>query len=67
MGYILLYVAIATAPVQLGTYASQADCTDAIRAVYAAKMAPVPQAQKIIDTTLLYQREYVCVKQGTKE
>jgi hypothetical protein len=67
MGYILLYVAIATAPVQMGAYASQQDCTNAIRAVYAASMAPVPQAQKIIDTTMLYQREYVCVNQGTKE
>lgn len=62
-GYILLYVALA-APTNLGTYVSQSACTNAIRAVYAARMGNAPQVQKIIDITMAYQREYVCVKNG---
>jgi hypothetical protein len=66
-GYVLLYVALAGAPAQLGTYETEAACTAAIRAIVSQKMAPSapnnPGIKRAIDTVMQYQREYVCQPQ----
>ena len=78
MNHILLYIAIASngaylpgAPAQLGTYATLNSCTVAMKTILANRMAPnavnKPEVQKIIETTMQYQREYICVKSEVKE
>ena len=64
--WILLYLAIASAPAQLGTYTSEESCKDAIRIFFVQKMAPSAMNQAAVrdavEVALKYQREYVCVK-----
>ena len=70
MSYILLFVALNQTPTSLGSYNSVNSCKDAIRAIYATR-AIVPNLQysqqqltvinRVVDTQLQYQQEYVCV------
>ena len=70
MKFILLFVALNQQPTNLGSYDSINSCKDAIRAIYATRMI-VPNLQysqqqidvinRVIDTQLQYQQEYVCV------
>jgi hypothetical protein len=70
MKFILLFVALNQSPTMLGSYDSVNSCKNAIRAIYATKMI-VPNLQysqqqldvinRVIDTQLQYQQEYVCV------
>jgi len=70
MKYILLFVALNQQPAHMGSYDSVNSCKDAIRAIYATRMiAPNLQysqqqmnvINRVIDTQLQYQQEYVCV------
>ena len=70
MSYILLFVALNQTPTNLGSYDSVNSCKDAIRAIYATR-AIVPNLQysqqqltvinRVVDTQLQYQQEYVCI------
>ena len=70
MSYILLFVALNQTPTNLGSYNSVNSCKDAIRVIYATR-AIVPNLQysqqqltvinRVVDTQLQYQQEYVCV------
>jgi len=70
MKFILLFVALNQSPTMLGSYDSVNSCKNAIRAIYATQMI-VPNLQysqqqldvmnRVIDTQLQYQQEYVCV------
>jgi hypothetical protein len=70
MKIILLFVAFNQTPTMLGSYDSVNSCKDAIRAIYATRViAPNLQysqqqlsvINRVIDTQLQYQQEYVCV------
>jgi len=70
MKYILLFVALNQQPAHMGSYDSVNSCKDAIRAIYTTRMiAPNLQhsqqqltiINRVIDTQLQYQQEYVCV------
>jgi hypothetical protein len=67
MKFILLYIAMAGTgtPAQLGTYANEQACNNAIRVIFEQKVSPTdpknPRIQNAIKTALQYQREYVCV------
>jgi hypothetical protein len=70
MKFILLFVALNQSPTMLGSYDSVNSCKNAIRAIYATQMV-VPNLQysqqqldvinRVIDTQLQYQQQYVCV------
>jgi hypothetical protein len=70
MKFILLFVALNQSPTMLGSYDSVNSCKNAIRAIYVTKSF-VPNLQysqqqkdvinRVIDTQLQYQQEYVCV------
>ena len=70
MKFILLFVALNQSPTMLGSYDSVNSCKNAIRTIYATQMI-VPNLQysqqqldvinRVIDTQLQYQQEYVCV------
>jgi hypothetical protein len=70
MKFILLFVALNQSPTMLGSYDSVNSCKNAIRAIYATQMI-VPNLQysqqqldvinRVIDTQLQYQQQYVCV------
>jgi len=70
MLYVLLFVgAIGQTPANLGTYNSLPACQTAIRQIYLQQNTPrgieiTPELAKVIsisvDTTMKYQREYVC-------
>ena len=70
MSYILLFVALNQTLTNLGSYDSVNSCKDAIRAIYATR-AIVPNLQysqqqltvinRVVDTQLQYQQEYVCI------
>lgn len=73
--YNLIYAAVASftvgmapgAPAYLGTYETEAACLTAVREIYKARIAQVPDnkkevVEKVIATTMKYQREYICVK-----
>lgn len=67
--YTLILVAT---NVFLGQYNSLQSCNNAIRAIYEKQLIPYPQyltkeqlqtAQRSVDLTVKYQRDYTCVKQ----
>lgn len=65
MGWVLLLVAIGGPPVQLGTYATEAACTDAIRNIFVMQYNPsrnqAPQIQVLLNKLIDTQREYRCM------
>lgn len=72
MNYILLFVALNQTPAQLGVYASEADCWQAVRKIYQTQFTPrgveltadlQQSIQVLVDGKIKYQREYQCVDQ----
>ena len=65
MSWVLLLVAISGPPAQLGTYATEAACTDAIRTIFQTQYNPsgiqAPQLQVLLNKLIDTQREYRCV------
>lgn len=65
MGWVLLLVAIGGQPAQLGTYATEAACTDAIRTIFQTQYNPsgsqAPQLHVLLNKLIDTQREYRCV------
>lgn len=65
MGWVLLLVAISGPPAQLGTYATESACTDAIRTIFQTQYnlsnSQAPQLQVLLNKLIDTQREYRCV------
>ena len=70
MKFILLFVALNQQPAQLGQYATEQSCKDAIHAIYATRMMSpsiaysqqqITTINRVIATQLQYQQDYRCV------
>lgn len=71
MGTIVYNLILVTSGTFVGQYNSLDNCNKAIRSIFEKRFIPVPdilnkenieKMQEVIDTTVKYQRDYVCVK-----
>lgn len=71
MGTIVYNLILVTSGTFVGGYNSLDNCNKAIRSIYEKRFIPIPEnlskesisaVQEVIDTTVKYQREYVCIK-----
>ena len=69
--FVLIFSMAGQPPAQLGTYQTEAACTQAIRSIFTMNIykgaQETPQVKAAVDTMILYQQEYKCMPTKTSK